>query len=281
MLDSIRRALAELGHPTVATAVLGMSGIPSDRPQLLRLLDGIVGATGAERVLLAGDHVTCHAGAFNGEPGVVATVGTGVVVLGLTPVGKLHRVDGRGHLLGDDGSAFQLGSFGLRAVLGHAEGLNPPTALSDAAVERFGPINEIAATLYRSDAPVDGIARFAADVVDMARAGDATATELVHDAMHRVARSIAAAAREFDRSPIPVVVVGGLMHAQDLLRPMLEEALADQLPAARLQQPVGQPLDGAAWLASHGPGPYVSQIHVHDQTVGPAGSGPRRDQGEP
>jgi N-acetylglucosamine kinase-like BadF-type ATPase len=280
MLDSIRQALADLGDPRVDVAVLGMSGLPSDPPQLRRLRDGIIDATAAHRVLLTGDHVTCHAGALTGEPGVVATVGTGVAVLGLTPAGRLNRVDGRGYLLGDDGSAFQLGSLGLRAVLGHAEGLNPPTALTDAAVARYGPVAQIAPSLYRSETPVDRIARFAEDVVATARAGDPTASGLVRDAMRQVARSVAAAARGFDGSPVPVVVVGGLMRAADVVVPLLEQALAETLPSARLRPPAGAPLDGAAWLAAFGPGPYASETHMHDLTSGRSGADPFHDRGD-
>src|SRR5699024_9269677 len=79
MLDSIRHAGSVLDHPRVDVAVLGMSGLPNDAQQLHQLGDGILAETDASQVLLAGDHVTAHAGALAGAPGVVTAVGTGVV----------------------------------------------------------------------------------------------------------------------------------------------------------------------------------------------------------
>ena len=262
MLGSLRAALADLGNPQVQVAVLGMSGLFQEPGPLRELADGVRAATGAGRVLLSGDDVTGHAGALQGQPGVVAAIGTGTTVIGLTPAGGFNSVDGRGYLLGDDGSGFDLGRRGLRAVLKHAEGLAPATALTAVAVERFGPVEHLAHTIYRSAAPVATVASFAKDVIDAARSADATATGLVRASMQALARSIAAAAAGFGDAPVPVVVVGGLMRSADVLVPPLSEALGRALPSAVIERAHGTSLDGAARLASEGPGPYEPMVHL-------------------
>lgn len=262
MLASIRAALADLDHPQVQVAALGMSGLFQEPGPLAELGAGVVAATGARTVLLTGDDLTCHAGALRGEPGVVAAIGTGTAVIGLAPGGQFNLVDGRGYLLGDDGSGFQLGQHGLRAVLEHAEELHPATALTDLAIARYGPVADLAHTVYRSQAPVASVAAFARDVITAAREQDPTAQGLVRTSMQALARSIRAAAAGFGAGRVPVVVVGGLMRSRDVLGPVLEQALAQVLPAARLQDPEGTPLDGAAWLAQQEAGPYAPMVHT-------------------
>ena len=263
MLASISAALAELGNPRVRLAALGMSGLFQEPGPLTELGNGIVSATGARRVLMFGDDISNHAGALRGEPGVVAAIGTGTAVIGLNPAGRFTTVDGRGYLLGDDGSGFQLGQHGLRAVLEHAEGLHPPTALTRAAIERYGPVERISAAVYRSPAPAAAVAAFARDVLATARAGDPVAVGIVATSMGALARSIRAAAGGFEARTIPVAVVGGLARAADVLLPVLTEALQRELPAAQIRRPLGNSLDGAAWLAQHDPGPYAPRVHVH------------------
>lgn len=289
MLGSLRAALRELGEPRVQVAALGMSGLFQEPGPLRELADGVMAATGADRVLLSGDDVTGHAGALRGRPGVVAAIGTGTTVIGLSPDGRFTSVDGRGYLLGDDGSGFDLGRRGLRAVLEHAEGLAPATALTRAAVARFGPVEHLAHAIYRSAAPVAAVASFARDVISAAGASqdgeapapsadttrcpdreapagpgpDPTAAALVRTAMQALARSIRAAAGGFGGTPVPVVVVGGLMRAADVLLPPLTEALDQHLPSAVIQQPLGTALDGAAWLASNDAGVYEPMVHRH------------------
>lgn len=274
MLASIRQGLARLGSPRVQVAALGMSGLIQEDQPLRDLASGVAAASGATRVLLAGDDVTGHAGALRGAPGVVAAIGTGTAVIGLTPGGEFNVVDGRGYLLGDEGSGFQLGRRGLRAVLEHAEGLHPATSLTEAAIARYGPVAQIAHRIYRSEAPVATVAAFAADVISAARAGEPTAAELVRTSMTSLARSIAAAAAGFGTGPVPVVVVGGLMRSRQVLTPVLASALARVLPDAQLQDPAGTALDGAAWLAGADAGPYAAMVHAFGTSSRPTTTPP-------
>ncbi|MGC0144185.1 N-acetylglucosamine kinase [Pseudactinotalea sp. Z1732] len=274
MLASIRQGLARLGSPRVQVAALGMSGLFQEDQSLRELARGVAAASGATRVLLVGDDVTGHAGALRGAPGVVAAIGTGTAVIGLTPGGEFNVVDGRGYLLGDEGSGFQLGRRGLRAVLEHAEGLHPPTTLTRAAIARYGPVDQIAHRIYRSKAPVAAVAAFAADVISAADAGEPTATGLVRTSMTSLARSITAAAAGFGTGPVPVVVVGGLMRSRQVLTPVLASALAQVLPDAHLQDPAGTALDGAAWLAGGDAGPYAPRVHAYGTTSRPTTTPP-------
>ncbi|BBX48078.1 hypothetical protein GCM10009641_08780 [Mycobacterium cookii] len=184
----------------------------------------------AERVAVTSDAVIAHAGALNGEPGVVLIAGTGVVALAIDADGALRTADGWGPWLGDEGSGAWIGAAGLRAALRAHDGRGPSTTLLDAARARFGPPTTWPAQLTNAAA----LASFAPDV--LAAEGDTAARAIVSAA----AEALAATARAVGDGP--VAVVGGLAGSN-----ALREQL-DLVPAA------GDALDGALRLrAIHEP----------------------------
>ena len=147
---------------------------------------------------MTSDAVIAHAGALNGEPGVVLIVGTGVVALAIDVDGALRIADGWGPWLGDEGGGGWIGAAGLRAALRAHDGRGTSSTMLDAAVARFG-----AAQTWPAQLPdVDGVASFAPDV--LAAEGDAAALEIVNAA----ADALAATARAAGDGP--VAMVGGL-----------------------------------------------------------------------
>ena len=52
----------------------------------------------------------------------------------ITKSGDIHRVGGWGHLLGDEGSGYQIGLQTLKTVIKSHEGILPPTIMSDLIV---------------------------------------------------------------------------------------------------------------------------------------------------
>ncbi len=200
----------------------------------------------ASRVAVASDAATSHLGALGGTPGVVLAVGTGAVAVAAGADGRVRLLDGLGPWLGDDGGGASLGFAGLRAALRAAEGRAPPTALSQAAEARFGPLAALPALLAGHPHPPALAARFAPDVAECAAAGDLVATALLHDAAASLAATVrAAVAGGAPHLAVPrLAVVGGL--ATLLSGPVLDRlrGVVRPVPAA------GTSLDGARRLAS-------------------------------
>jgi N-acetylmuramic acid 6-phosphate etherase len=170
--------------------------------------------------------VIAHAGALDGEPGVVLIAGTGVVALAIGADGALRTADGWGPWLGDEGGGAWIGAAGLRAALRAHDGRGPSTTLLDAARARFGAPATWPAQLTGAAA----LASFAPDV--LAAEDDAAALAIVSVA----AEALAATARAVGDGP--VALVGGLAGVQ-----ALREQL-DLVPAA------GDALDGALRLGA-------------------------------
>jgi len=206
--------------------IVGAAGALAAPDAARALGDALLASLRAERVAVTSDAVIAHAGALNGEPGVVLIAGTGVAALAIDADGALRTADGWGPWLGDEGGGAWIGAAGLRAALRAHDGRGPSTTLLDAAHARFGAPQTWPAQLTGPAA----VASFAPDV--LAAEGDAAALAIVRAA----ANALAATARAV--GPGPVAMVGGLAGFT-----VLREQL-DVVPAA------GDALDGALRLGA-------------------------------
>lgn len=186
-------------------------------------------------------------------PVVAVIAGTGSAVVARSSAGRLHKVGGSGHLLDDDGSAWDLGISGLRAVLEAADGRGPQTALTELLLAAAGlhAVDEIVPWLYGLDEPKQTVARLAPVVVDAAARGDAVAKIIVEYGASELARWVAVAAQAIGASGEELVVVlsGGLLENSEPYRRLVETQIATELPGARFVGPKHEPAYGAALIA--------------------------------
>lgn len=257
----------ERDRAPVDRAVFGLTGLPADEPTRVRLGAGLAELMSAREVVLCADNVTAHAGLLRGARGVAITVGTGVNCLAVDPeTGSCRRVDGWGHLFGDDGSGFAIGRAGIAAVLRAVDGRGPRTALTAPAQARFGTAHRMTQGLYTSPTVVDTTAQFAVTVLHAAEAGDAVATDIVAAAAGELARSTAAAVAALPGTgPVDVASTGQLLD-REVLRRRWCAALARDCPRAVVVANRGSPLDGACFLAAApDDGAYRPLLHVYRQ----------------
>jgi len=230
---------------SIARGCVGLTGVPHDptlRAALRERLEDLFDAP----VLVTDDSMTSHAGALGG-PGVVLSVGTGTVARALGAHGEWTRVDGWGAVLGDRGSAYDIGLRGLRAAVRGFEGIGPATALTEAMFGFLGgrTFSEVQ-DFYRSGNTFESIASFALTVGEAADAGDHIALEVcktaVVDLMATVRRSIELSG--LGASAV-VATTGRLMLGP--VGTLLDHAMADAGIAVR--PAAGTSLDGAIALA--------------------------------
>ncbi len=226
--------------------IVGAAGALRAPDAARALADALLASLRVQRVAVTSDAVIAHAGALNGEPGVVLIAGTGVVALAVDADGALRTADGWGPWLGDEGGGAWIGAAGLRSALRAHDGRGPATTLLDAARARFGAPQTWPAQLTDAAA----LASFAPDV--LAADGDAAARAIVTAA----AEALAATARAAGAGP--VAMVGGLAGIEALRKNL------DLVP------PAGDALDGALRLgAIHEP--HVIRVQAAPKAVVPHG----------
>lgn len=232
----------ELGP--VDEVIVGAAGALAAPDAAGALGNSLLTSLAAHRVAVTSDAVIAHAGALNGEPGIVLIVGTGVVALAIDADGGLRTADGWGPWLGDEGGGAWIGAAGLRAALRAHDGRGPSTTLLDTARAHFGPPQTWPAQLTDAAA----LASFAPDV--LAAESDAAAQAIVTAAADALAATACAVGDG------PVAMVGGLAGFEAL------RAHLDLVPAA------GDALDGALRLeAIHEP--HI--IRLQAKTLAPQG----------
>jgi glucosamine kinase len=207
-LDNARQTLGEC--PPLVGLWIGMAGIdrPEDRDVWLPRLRGL-----ADELRLTNDGELVLSG-LRETVGVALIAGTGAIALGRDRRGAMARASGWGHILGDEGSGYDIGRSALQAAARAADGRGPETALLAAILEHWhleAP-SDLIGYVY---APADK-----ADIADLSRlmfaaaqAGDTVARRIVARAAGEIALAGLTVAQrlELGEGPLPLALAGGLL----------------------------------------------------------------------
>src|SRR5215472_341488 len=203
-------------------AWLGIAGI--DRPADCELLFPHI------RDLAAVVHLTNDAelplSALDGSAGVALIAGTGSIALGRDSHGTTARVGGWGHIIGDEGSGYEIGRRGLQAAVRAADGRGQTTALLELMLQHWhlDKASDIIGQIYPAgDKAV--IARLSPIVLMAARAGDKVARRIVQQAAGELALAVVTVSDilDFPATQIPLALAGGLLvHETDFRSQVLQ-----------------------------------------------------------
>ncbi|MDP3772817.1 MAG: BadF/BadG/BcrA/BcrD ATPase family protein [Gemmatimonadales bacterium] len=229
--------------------VVGAAGVGREEERLA--LQAALEESGlAPRVVVLTDAAIALEAAFSDGPGVVLIAGTGSIAWACHPDGAHSRVGGLGPALGDQGSGYDLGRRGLRAVGLAIEGRGRRTQLTDLIMQRAHAPTLAELVAWASAAGVPAIAALAPAVLDAARDGDAVASALVDAAADDLARHVKALADRFPRGRDIRVALGGslLVRSDDYRKRVVARIVAEVMDADILADPV-DPVLGAVQLA--------------------------------
>ncbi len=222
---AVEAATAAAGcRAPLAAAWIGLAGVDSARDHALLLPQ--MGAL-AEVVRLTND-AELTLGALCDCVGVALVAGTGAIALGRNTSGTQARAGGWGHLLGDEGSGYDLGRRALQAALQAADGRGPPTQLLTSILDawelRSAP--DIIGRVYPLGEKSE-MASLSRLVFAAAQAEDRVASGIVRRAAAELAQTALAVvtARGFaapDGGGRPLALGGGLLlHEASLRRDVL------------------------------------------------------------
>ncbi|HEX5052399.1 MAG TPA: BadF/BadG/BcrA/BcrD ATPase family protein [Planctomycetota bacterium] len=204
-------------------------------------------------VAVVGDVLAAAAAALRDGPGVLLWAGTGSFAVARRNDGGLERVGGRGYLLGDQGSGYDVVRRAAAAVLLAQDGLGPATALTEALTNHFAAPSPLRLGAALQQLDPGSVAAALPRVLDVVAAGDPVANEVLAGAVDALAMLAAAAVRkaELDWAALPVALGGGVLLGAGAVTALVSQRLAalgavpPQLVEARAAA------RGAAWLA-HG-----------------------------
>ncbi len=259
----IRSAFDDAGQPLRAglkAACLGLTGGWDRAAAVIEALLPVHHLAAVE------DTVTAQTGAFAGGPGIVVIAGTGSAAYGQHPDGRTARSGGWGYLLGDEGSAFDIGREALRAAARAADGRGPHTTLVELipAALSLPDLEAVRQAASSGQLSRPSIASLASQAARAAAEGDPVAQGLFHAAAEWLARSAQAVAHALSWEDPPVSLVGGVARAGPHLITPFTRALLHLLPMASFRKPRYPPAVGALLraLAAGGVRP-TDALHDH------------------
>ena len=228
----------------------GCAGVKS-RGDIARITSALetAGLGAAGDVEVCNDLHNALAGGLSGKPGIALIAGTGSNCLGRDAAGAMWMCGGWGWLLDAPGSAFGLTLAAMHRVVREADGRDPQGALLPSLLAFLGlpDPNELLARLYCKKWAADDLAAFAPVVVRCAVNGDGAAKRILHEGAAALAGLVATAAKRLDFPKGPdVAILGGCARSGPPYQTMVEEAVRKVCPKARIVEPAGSPLRGAA-----------------------------------
>lgn len=236
-------------------AWLGVAGVdgPVDIARLqphVRTLASAMCVTNDAELLLS---------ALPDQIGIALIAGTGSIAVGRGPAGVTLRVGGWGHVLGDEGSAYDLGRRALNAAARAADGRGQPTRLLDRILDAWGlnAADELLDHVYRR-ADKGFIAQLAPLTLQVARDGDAVARRITRRATLELARAALTLADRlaFDAAPLPLAFGGSLLLRDPDFRAAVAQAITRRRltgDVALVEQPALSAARAALRLAAPSP----------------------------
>jgi len=262
VVDSLRTTFDQLPQKArFAGVAFGLNGAQAPSASADLAAKAISSLVKADRFTIASDVVMNYLGALGNQPGVVVAAGTGAVVMAISRQGVPYRIDGDGPLFADRGSGYDIGRQGLKIAAMVDDGLPGSTTLHKAMIKRFGTLENTAASVYGAANPIELVASFSKDVVDAAKEGDEISIEILRCAAMDLAMNVQAAAQRSKLAGAPFFysTAGGIFNIGPLLEKPFHDFIAQFLPEAQYQKPLGGAIAGARIVALNG-APMLEQV---------------------
>lgn len=236
-------SLRLLGRRDVKGVYAGLAGMDAGRASI-RKAKALEEAVPYPVIVDHDAFVAWWASWIEGGEGVVIA-GTGSLVYRYDPeTGRRLMLGNHGPLLGDQGSAFEVGFEALKRLGEALQGLSRYTCLEAAVESRIGAstAEDASAWAYAAAGLVEAAAEAARAVVDAAEAGCGEAAALLRRAALRLARLVSRAAEEWDVRVFRVY--GGLTRSS-----VYVDSLKAGVRETAVEEGMLDPVVGAIWLA--------------------------------
>jgi glucosamine kinase len=184
-------------------------------------------------------------------PAVVLIAGTGSAAVGRDAMARLARAGGNGPLLGDEGSAYDIGRRAILAVLRDLDRTGDDSSLGKQTLRQLGCSGWPEVRQRASTAASEIFPRVFPVVAVAADAGDKTARTLLTEAARDLAAlvKIVVVRLELTKVDFLLAKTGGTLGRSAFFDAQLDELLREIAPKARIGPLPMPPVEAAAHLA--------------------------------
>ncbi|MDE6899685.1 MAG: hypothetical protein K2P15_01290 [Oscillospiraceae bacterium] len=245
LIEEITAYLRALG--SCCAVCIGAAG--NSNPQMWQMIAATFQRAGIRQWKLVGDHEIALYGALEGEAGLCLIAGTGTICCGRDRSGRILRLGGWGHLIGDGGSAYALGRDAFAAAARQLDGLGPGTSLTERIMEAFRLTSREDMIAYVYQGGKSRIADAASLVEQAFVAGDTLAGEILKKNVQELVELTVATAERLSLQNVLVALTGGVLTHNHVMRCLFTHKLATVRPDLQCIDPKQDAAVGAVLLA--------------------------------
>lgn len=251
-LKSLFTALSRQ-FPTPASVAVGMAGVRGEEDrQTLRSIVSAVWNGVPNHVSHDLETALWSVGPLEEDlPRVVVLSGTGSCCYGRTHEGRVAKIGGWGHILGDKGSGYEIGLRALKAVIFYLDRDDKWTRLGQSILRRLQLNDPEQLIAWVQSATKDQVAALAVEVFDAAKARDKIARDVLVGAANTLAKDAVACAKKLSKpdAAVEFVFAGSVLLKQTAFARRIRRGIVEKLPAATFQSLKRETAWGAVELA--------------------------------
>jgi glucosamine kinase len=246
-------SLQEAGAGRDAVAAIGAGLAGTGNPELKEGMRALLAAAFPGAAVSVFTDLEAALAAAEEGPVIVLVAGTGSAAIGRNAQGQVWRTGGQGPRLGDDGSAFDVGSRAVATAMGEQERLGRNSTLGSKILEQLGYASWQELRERATSEPDNVFPLVFPVVASLADAGDAAAREILLQAAGELSSLVNAVAEHSGqgRGEIRIVKMGGMVGRCIFFDAQLDAALKRILPQAQIGRLQMSPAEAAARAARH------------------------------
>ena len=241
-----------LSRGDIVSATLGLAGVRREDLRL-RVHERFTRDLHIKPVEVCTDAEIALYGATLGKAGLAVIAGTGSICIGQNDKGEKATAGGWGPLAGDEGGGAGIARRALQAIAKASDGRGKRTKLSEVALDYFraAKMEDLSVAIYAPQIDNARIAGFARFVIETADSGDEVASCVLAEAARELALAATAVIRQLklEKRKFPIVKVGSIFSAGELITKPFLEKVQVIAPKAFLAEPVLSPAVAAAQMS--------------------------------
>jgi N-acetylglucosamine kinase-like BadF-type ATPase len=227
---------------------IGTAGAGREREK--SIIQNIIQDTGySERLIVTDDAVTALYGGCGKGEGIILISGTGSICFGINASGEKCRVGGWGHLIGDEGSAYDIAVRILNSVMKSYDGREGETVLKELVLKRLklDKVEDLIEYVYRKGKIKNDIADLALILSEACSKGDRIAIKIEEEAAVDLFNHVKVVVEKLklQDKETNLVTNGGVINKNSHIRSQFEGLVNKSFPNINVLRPQAD----AAWGA--------------------------------
>ncbi|WP_052045308.1 N-acetylglucosamine kinase [Caloranaerobacter azorensis] len=224
---------------------LGLAGV--DREQDRKIIMKIISQIGINcKIILNNDAKTALVGAHGQEKGIILISGTGSICYGIDSNGRIKRAGGWGHIIDDEGSAYDIAIKGLKSVIKAFDGRGQKTLLKEKILKylHLYSVEELIQFIYSKETTKDHIAKIAPIVMQSSVEGDNVSKHIMNEAIQSLIDMVIVVINDldFNGERVELALTGGVFNNSEIIKQQFIDKITAQLQNLNLHRPL---FDGA------------------------------------